>query len=218
MAVTYELSARSRQETGTGTCRRLRKQDKVLGVLYGAGKDPTAIILEHNKLKQALTNEAFYSHIITLDVDGNKERVVLKDLQRHPYKPIVMHVDFQRVSAHEKLTMYVPLHFTGAELAPGAKEGGIVSHLLTEVEVRCLPENLPESIALDISQLGLNGIVHLSQLKMPEGVELVALLHGGAHDLPIVSIHLPHAAPEPTEITTTEVPATKQSSEAKKPG
>lgn len=213
---TFTLTATKRSGVGRGASRRLRYADQVPGIIYGAGKAPQAITVEHRPLSHALENEAFYSHILTLELEGATETVVLKDLQRHPFKPRLTHVDFQRVSATEKLTMRVPLHFVGADVAPGVKlGGGIVSHLLSEVEIRCLPANLPESIEVDMSQLNLNDTVHLSDLKLPKDVEVVALAHG--ENKPVVTIYVPRAAVEatgetaaPVTIVTSEVAKEKE--------
>jgi large subunit ribosomal protein L25 len=189
MANHFELSAETRNNLGKGPVRRLRRlEGKVPAVVYGAGKPAQSIMLMHRQLVHALQNEAFYSHILTLDVNGVAEKVVLKDLHRHPSKPLIMHADFLRVSATEKLTMHVPLHFINEDKAHGVKlQNGIISHLLNEVEIRCLPGDLPEYIEIDMSELKLDQTIHLSDLKLPKGVELVALAHDD--DRPVVNIH-----------------------------
>ena len=195
MSVSYELTADVRSDLGKGASRRLRHTNKVPAVLYGAHKEPTYLMMNHDDVVKRLEHESFYSHILLLTVNGKVERAVLKDLQRHPSKPRVMHVDFQRISETEKLHMHVPLHFTNAETAPGVKKsGGIVSHLLIDVEIACLPKDLPEFIEVDLAHLELGHAVHLSDIKLPEGVQLTALLHGD--DQPVASIHLPRAAIE----------------------
>jgi large subunit ribosomal protein L25 len=194
MADIFELVAEKRADIGKGASRRLRRlEDKVPAILYGGEQAPIAITLDHRKVIKALENEAFYSHILTLHINGKPEQAVLKDVQRHAYKPKVTHLDFQRISAKSKLHMHVPLHFINADIAPGVKlGGGIVTHLLTDVEVVCLPSDLPEFISVDLANLQLNQAIHLSELSIPKGVELVALSHG--HDLSIVNIHLPRSA------------------------
>lgn len=193
--MTFTVTATKRSGVGRGASRRLRYADQVPAIVYGGGKEPQPISIEHRPLMHALENEAFYSHILTLEIDGEKERVVLKDLHRHPYKPRLMHMDLQRVSETEKLVMRVPLHFIGADVSPGVKQaGGVVSHLLSEIEVRCLPADLPEYIEIDMSPLNLNETVHLSQLKLAKGVEIVALAHG--EDKPVVTIYIPRAIVE----------------------
>lgn len=211
----FEIEAVVRHEIGKGASRRLRHDKKVPGVIYGGGKEPVSLTIEHNKMAKALENEAFYSHILTLKTGTDSERVILKDVQRHPYKPIVMHVDFQRVRADEKLHMHVPLHFLGADKAPGVKDGGLVSHIESDLEISCLPDNLPEFIAVDISSMALNDILHISDLKLPNGVESVALAQ--EDDKPIVSIHMPRVEEEPIEteapVAPAEVPAMAQKGE-----
>lgn len=204
MSAIYELTAEIRSDLGKGASRRLRrKDDKIPAIIFGGGKDPSALTLDHKTVTKALENEGFYSHILTLHIDGQKQQAVLKDLQRHPYKPRILHMDFLRINPHDKITMHVPLHFIGADVAPGVKDsGGIVSHLLTSVDIKCLPADLPEYIEVDISQLSLDESVHLSHLKLPKGVEVIALAHGD--DLPVASIHIPRAVIEeaPAEETT----------------
>ena len=195
MSVNFELAADVRSDLGKGASRRLRHTNKVPAVLYGAHKEPAYLLLNHDDVVKRLEHESFYSHILTLKVNGQSERAVLKDLQRHPSQPRVIHMDFQRVSETEKLRMHVPLHFVHADIAPGVKKsGGIVSHLLIDVEVVCLPKDLPEFVEVDLAHLELGHAVHLSDLKLPAGVQLTALAHG--NDQPVASIHLPRAAIE----------------------
>jgi large subunit ribosomal protein L25 len=212
----FEIDASLRSDTGKGASRRLRHAEKLPGIVYGGGKEPVSLTLEHKTLAKALENEAFYSHILTLKTGSSSERVILKDLQRHPYRPLILHVDFQRIRADEKIHMHVPLHFIGAEEAPGVKiAGGIVSHLMNDVEVTCLPDDLPEYIKVDISKMELNDILHLSDLTLPKGVESIALNHG--NDKGIVSIHMPRIEEEPVveeEITPADVPAIEQTAES----
>lgn len=207
----YEIEASLRQDVGKGASRRLRRTEKVPAVVYGGGKAAASLIMEHKTIARALENESFYSHILTLKTGSDAEKVILKAVQRHPYKPRIQHVDFQRIRADEKLQMHVPLHFTGGETAPGVKEGGIVSHLSSDVLVSCLPANLPESITVDISNVALNQTLHLSDISLPAGVELVDLLHN--NDKGIVSIHVPRIEEEPIETeapVSAEVPAIAQ--------
>lgn len=200
----FELDAIKRDTHGSAAARRLRnKENMVPAVIYGGDSTPESISLNHDKIVVALSHEAFYSHVLTLNVDGKSEKVVIKALQRHPYKSKVLHADFLRVKANEKLIMNIPLHFKGAEEAPGAKEqNGVITHHINDVEVSCLPANLPEFIDVDISQMKLDDVLHLSHLKLPKGVEIVALGLGEDHDGPVVSIHEPRAAEEePSEAT-----------------
>lgn len=189
----FELHAEKRTDIGKGASRRLRRlNDKVPAILYGGEKEALAITIEHRQILKALENEAFYSHILSIKVDGKVEKAVLKDIQRHSYKPKVLHMDFQRVSAKTKLHMHVPLHFLNAEIAPGVKlGGGIVNAVLTDVEVVCLPSDLPEYLEVDLANLELNQVLHLSDIKLPKGVELVALSQG--HDLSVVNLQLPRS-------------------------
>src|SRR3990167_2440815 len=211
----FEVEATLRDNVGKGASRRLRREEKVPGIIYGGGKPPEHLAFDHKKLARALDNEAFYSHILTLKKDNEAERVILKDVQRHPSKPRLLHIDFQRVRADEKLHMHVPLHFLGGEKAPGVKDaGGIISHIMSDVEVSCFPDDLPEYLELDISGMQLNQILHLSDIPLPKGIELVALLHD--NDKPVVSVHMPRIEkePEPTEAPiSAEVPAIEQKAE-----
>lgn len=199
MASSFELNAEIRQDKGKGASRRLRRDNKVPAILYGAGEDAVSLTLQHNIMMQNLENEAFYSHILTVNVDGKVEKAVLKDLQRHPFKPSLIHVDLQRINENEKLRMHVPVHFVGENVAPGVKAGGIVSHLANDVEISCLPKHLPEFIEADLSTLNVDEALHLSDLKLPEGVELLALMHGEDHDHSVASIHMPRGTSEETE-------------------
>jgi len=171
----FELIAQSRTLQGTSASRRLRRASKVPGIVYGGEAAPVSIEVEHNDLLLKLKKEAFHSTIINLVVDGKKEQVLLRDTQVHAYKPLVLHVDFQRVDATHELHVKVPLHFINEEIAPGVKlNGGLVNHVTTEVDVQCLAKDLPEFIEVDLSALKIGDSIHLSQLKLPNGVKLVA--------------------------------------------
>ncbi len=186
--VDFQLKAEPRSDKGKGASRRLRRANRVPAIMYGADKEPTSITLNHDDLIRALQHEAFYSHVLTIDVGGQAEKAVLRDVQRHPARPIILHIDLQRVSETEKIRVHVPLHFIGQDVAPGVKlGGGVVSHLLTEVEVSCLPKHLPEFIDVDLSNLNIGESVHMSDLKLSEGVELVELAHG--RDLAVATVH-----------------------------
>jgi len=196
-AINFVLEAESRTEAGKGASRRLRHAEKVPAIMYGGEADPQPITLSHSEVSKALEHEAFYSHILTVNVDGKANKAVLRDVQRHPYKPTIMHMDLQRVSDKDVITMKVPLHFIGEDVAPGVKiGGGIVSHTLTEVEISCQAKNLPEYIEVDLSQLEVDHSFHLSEIQLPEGVTIIALTHGEDHDLPVASIHVPRGAKE----------------------
>lgn len=182
MSDTFTIQAVVRNDGGKGASRRLRREGLVPGIIYGGGKDPEMIAATHNKLLQHLEHEAFYSSIVEVEVDGNMQRVVLKDLQRHPAKPFVMHFDLQRVAATDRIKMHVPLHFIGEENAPGIKAGGIVSHALVDLEIICEAQNLPEYIEVDVSAMDVGDMLHLTDVNLPEGVEIVAMTHGDAHE------------------------------------
>ncbi|MDH5785202.1 MAG: 50S ribosomal protein L25/general stress protein Ctc [Chromatiales bacterium] len=192
--VDFTVNAEVRSDLGKGASRRLRHAGKVPAIIYGGNKEPVSITLEHDPLVHSLEHEAFYSSILTLDVAGKKEKAVLKDLQRHPAKPIILHADFLRVNDKEKLKMHVPLHFINEELAPGAKIGGVVTHNLTEVEVLCLPKDLPEYLEVDLTGVEIEQIVHLTDIKLPAGVELVELTHGEGHNQAVAAIHKTRAS------------------------
>ena len=205
-AISFELDAEVRNDIGKGASRRLRHANKVPAVIYGAGQKPVSLTLDHNKVSNALSHEAFYSHILTLKIENKGEQVILKAVQRNPAKPRIHHIDFLRVRADQKLHMHVPLHFVGDEKAPGIGQGGVVYHAMTDVEISCLPANLPEFIEVDTTAMNLDETLHLSDLKLPEGVELVALSHGvEGHDLPVVSIHKPRIIEdEPLDVPAAE--------------
>jgi len=189
----FEVTAEVRQDQGKGASRRLRRAGKVPAIVYGAGKEATSLTLRHSEMLRHLEHEAFYSHILSLKIGDQVEQVVLKDLQRHPAKPIIMHADFMRVSESEKIIMHIPLHFLNETACVGVKQGGgVVSHQMVEIEIRCLPKDLPEFISVDLLNLQLGQIIHLSELTLPAGVEIPALAHGAEHDLPVVTIHKGH--------------------------
>ena len=196
----FELTAQPRADAGKGASRRLRKTGKIPGIVYGAKKDALSILLNHDEVLHQLENEAFYSHVLTLKVGGRDEKVVLKDLQRHPFKPTVLHIDFQRIDEKEKLTMRVPLHFINEEQCLGVKQGGgVISHIVTELEVSCLPKDLPEYIEVDLAQADIGDTIHLSDLALPPGVEVLALAHGDASQ-PVASVNLPRVVEEAEEV------------------
>jgi len=186
----FELEAESRSDMGKGASRRLRRDGKVPAVIYGGGADPESISLVHSEILKRVDHEAFYSHILTVNVNGKANKAVLRDMQRHPAKPVIMHMDFQRIDENKPIRVHVPLHFIGADVAPGVKAGGLVTHEVIEVELEVLPRHLPEFIEVDISALQAGESLHLSDLKLPEGSELVELGRGEGHDQPVVSIHV----------------------------
>ena len=194
----FEIVAESRGDQGKGASRRLRREGLVPGIIYGGGKDPEMFSTKHNELIRHLDNEAFYSHILGVKMSGKVQKVVLKDLQRHPSKPFVTHVDLMRVADTDRIKMNVPLHFLNEDTAPGSKAGGVVAHTMSDVEVICAAQDLPEYIEVDLGALEIGDIVHLTELKLPEGVALVALSHGdpAEHDAAVASIQMPRSVEE----------------------
>ena len=200
MSDDFDLIAELREDQGKGASRRLRHTGKVPAIIYGAGRPPRALSFDQNKVLQQLENESFYSSVLNIKVGDKSQAAILKDLQRHPAKPIIMHMDFQRIVDDEEIKMNVPLHFIGADVAIGVREGGgAVSHLMNDVEVSCLPKYLPEYLEIDISELELDEMLHLSDIKLPEGVEIPQLAQGPEHDQAVVSIHVIKAAPVEVE-------------------
>ena len=207
MAIDFVLNAAKRDDQGKGASRRLRRTGRVPGIIYGGDKPPQSITLDHNQMLRSLEHEAFYSHILTINVDGKDEQALLKDLQRHPIKPVIMHVDLLRVMADRVVRVHVPLHFLNEKTSPGVKtDGGVISHHLIEVEVECLPKHLPEYIEVECGEMKVGDAYHLTDLKLPEGVVLVALMHGEVHDhdQPVVSLH--HARVTSDEDLSTAAP------------
>lgn len=192
-----KLEAELRSDMGKGSSRRLRRiENKVPGIVYGGDKAPKPIHLLHNKVVKALETESIYSSVFDLHIGGKVEHVILKDLQRHPYKPIILHMDFQRVSAKDVLVKMIPLHFINEDVSAGVKAGGLVSHTMTQVEVKCQAKDLPEFVAIDLSDMDLNDVLHLSDIKLPKGVKFAIDPTLGGHDHPVVSIHLPKVVVE----------------------
>ncbi len=190
MSIDFTLSAEARTDTGKGASRRLRRENKVPAILYGGGGEPVMLTLKANQVARNLQEEAFYSHVLTLEVGGKSEQAILRDLQRHPAKGFVMHMDFLRVVAGQAITMQVPLHFINEEACVGVKMGGgLISHTLTELEVTCMPKDLPEYIEVDLADIDVGQSVHISDIKLPEGVTSVALAHGEEHDLSVAAVN-----------------------------
>jgi large subunit ribosomal protein L25 len=198
MRIGFELNAEARSDQGKGASRRLRHAGKVPAVIYGGHADARSVSLEHHRLLQLIDNEKFYSSIISVSVGTEKQTVIVKDVQMHPAKVAVLHLDLQRVSENEKIRLHLPIHFKGEAVAPGVKtQGGVVSHMMADVEVTCLPKDLPEYLEVDMSAMKLNETIFLADVKLPEGVTISALAHG--RNPPVVSVHSPRAAePEPT--------------------
>ncbi len=190
----FELIARVRARSGTALVRRLRREGDVPAVLYGGGKENISIAINHDVLYHSLEKEEFHSAIIIINTDGNKEQAILRDIVRHPHKINILHADFQRVDDKKVLTMSLPIHFIGEDECVGVKiSGGIISHLMTEVEISCLPKDLPESLQLDVSTLDLNDSLHLSDIKLPDGVGITTLLNdqNNEHDHAVVAVLTP---------------------------
>ena len=185
----FTLDAETRTDLGKGASRRLRHASKVPAIVYGLGQEPVSITLAHNKVWRAQQEEAFYSHVLTINVDGKPVDVLIKDMQRHPYKPRILHVDFLRIDASKSLHTNVPVHFINEETAPAIKtDGGHAEHHVNEIEVACLPSNLPEFIEVDLTNVALGQTLHLSDVVLPEGVTSVELAKGESHDLAVVTI------------------------------
>jgi large subunit ribosomal protein L25 len=218
---THNITASSRKVEGKGASRRLRHAGQVPAIVYGAGATPENVQLEHNALWLASQNEWFDSSILTLAIDGKSQKVLLRDMQRHPFKQQIMHLDFQRVDENQPIRFNVPLHFLNQEKSPAGKTAGvIVTHELNEIEVLCLPRDLPEFIEIDLSTLELGDIVHMSELKLPEGISLPALKLGKSHDLAVVIAK--HARAEEVDeaavaAPVAEVPSTKAAKAAAAP-
>ena len=203
----FEVIANARQLQGTGASRRLRNAGKVPAIVYGADKAATSIELDHNSLVQQLRKEAFHASILTLNLDGAKEQVLLRDVQSHPWKKLIVHVDFLRVDPNKKVHMKVPLHFKNGDLAPGVKlTGGNITHILNDAEVTCLPKDLPEFIEVDLSTLAAGHTLHLSEVTLPEGVAFLALSRGA--DQPIAACVVPRGVEEEVAPTAAAAPAT----------
>jgi large subunit ribosomal protein L25 len=188
MAKTHEIKVEKRNDEGKGASRRLRRAGFVPAIVYGGGElQPVSIQLAHNDVWHASQNEWFYSSILDLSLGGDVQRVLLRDMQRHPFKQLVLHLDFQRINENEAIRLRVPLHFMNQELSPAGKTSGIVvTHEMNEVEISCLPKDLPEYIEIDLSALNTDEIVHLSDLKLPAGVEIPELRFGKEHDHAVV--------------------------------
>ena len=215
-----EINAISRKAQGTGASRRLRKTGRVPGIVYGDG-EPTLVDVEHNSLYHNLRKEAFHASILTLDLDGKKEQVLLRDFQMHPFRQQVQHIDFQRVSKDKKVHMKVPLHFINADIAPGVKvNGGIISHVMNDLNIACLPADLPEFVEVDLANLAMGHSIHVSDLKLPKGVAVAG--HGHAGDAVVATVQIPRgaveaeaAAAETAAATTAAAPAADAKAAAK---
>jgi large subunit ribosomal protein L25 len=193
MAEDFDLIAEIREDSGKGASRRLRREGKVPAIIYGAGRPPRSLTFDHNRVIQQLENESFYSSILNIKVGEKSQAAIVKDIQRHPARRQVVHMDFQRILADQEIRMNVPIHLLGADVAPGVKaEGGTVSQMRNDIEVVCLPKNLPEYLDLDISELELDGLMYLTDIPLPEGVAIpeIAVEEEAGQAQPVVSIHI----------------------------
>ena len=214
MSDEFNLIAEFREDQGKGASRRLRREGKVPAIVYGAGRPSRSVYFDHNKVIRQLENESFYSSVLQIKVGDKSQSVIVKDIQRHPSRPIIMHMDFQRIVDDVEIKMNVPLHFIGGDVAPGVKQGGgTVSQIMNDVEISCLPKNLPEYLEVDISELELDAMLHLSDIKLPDGVEIPELAQGPEHDHAIVSVHVIKAAPVEEEEVEGEEPAEGEAAE-----
>ena len=196
MSTNFELNAKARDVFGTNASRRLRRLDQVPAMIYGGDQDNEAVLLDHHEIMHNLEVEAFHSAIISLNTGSGSQQVILREVQHHRYRPRLVHVDFQRIKATERLHMKIPLHFAGVDEAPGVKvEEGIFSPLMTELDVTCLPKDLPEYIEIDVSALGINDVIHLSSVELPEGVDLTVVPHEG-EDPSVVTVMPPRTIEE----------------------
>ncbi len=180
------VEAASRSDMGKGASRRLRRENKIPGILYGAGKDAVNLELVHSEMLKHLAHEEFFSSILTLNLDGKSERVILRDLQRHPFRPEVLHMDFQRVDENRPLTIHVPIHFANQAKSPGAKAGGGFRHVMIDIEVKCLPKDIPEHITVDLGAMEVGDTLMLSDIELPENVSSVVLSRGMSHNAAVV--------------------------------
>jgi large subunit ribosomal protein L25 len=219
MAQIHQIKAQSRKDEGKGASRRLRRAAMVPAVVYGANQPPQSIQIEHNTILLASKNEWFFSSILDLDVEGKVQKVLVRDWQKHPFKQQMLHMDFLRVNENEAIRVSVPLHFLNKETSPAAKTAGVViSHNLTEIEISCLPKDLPEFIDVDLAELKPGDIIHLKAVKLPAGVSLPALSLGAAHDIAVVTANVVKEEAEPVvEAAAPEAEAKPAAAADKKP-
>lgn len=210
MSEDFTLSVKVRQDVGKGASRRQRRlSGEIPGIVYGGTRKPPVMIsIPHKDIAKALENESFYSQVVTLDIEGTEQPAILKDLQRHPAKALILHADFLRVNPKRALTVNVPLHFINEDTCTGVKQqGGLIAHTMTELEITCLPGDLPEYLEVDMAEVEVGHSLHISDIKLPKGVESVALSHGEDHDLPVASVNMPKAAAAEEDTADSEAPA-----------
>jgi large subunit ribosomal protein L25 len=216
--MSLELNATLRGDKGKGASRRLRHAKTLPAIVYGSGKDPVSITLLQKDVQYRLPDEQFYSQVLSLNIEGKAEDVLVRDIQHHPYKMEVMHMDFIRVDAKKVVHVFSQLHFVGEDVSPGVKsEDGVINHVITEVELECLPKDIPEFIEVDLSEMHVGDVVHLSDLKLPEGVEVLALKHGEDYDTAVVGMHVRKVVEE-IEDTAPEAPVSEDEEAAEEGG
>lgn len=204
MSNEFEFVAESRSHSGTGAARAVRREGKVPAVIYGGHADPKLLSLSHNEVLKHLQHEAVYSHVLDVTVDGKKEKAILKGVQRHPAKVQVLHLDFLRVSMSESIKVHVPLHFINESTSIGGKKGAIAAHSMVDVEVNCLPSALPEFIEVDLAKLDVGETIHLADLVLPKGIDIVLLHQGPEHNLPVVSMMATKTSKDDAESSASE--------------
>lgn len=188
MANVFEFVAEARKGVGSIAAKSVRRNGKVPAILYGGGGNPEMLTLDHNEVVKHLAHEAVYSHVLDIKIGDTTEKAILKHIQRHPARPQILHMDFMRVDASHKLKVHVPLHFINEAISVGVKKGGVVTHSMSDVEVLCMPSALPEFIEVDLSAMDIGSTIHLSDLVLPVGVEIIALHHGAEHNHPVAQI------------------------------
>lgn len=192
MAQELTIQAKKRNDQGTGKSKQLRAQNQLPAILYGGKKEPQQLLLDTFAMNKALATPGFTSHILTLDVEGSREKVIIKDVQWHPARTEIMHIDIMRISSKDTITMTVGLNFVGEDVAPGVKkEAGVISHMVNSLEIKCLPADLPESIEVDLSDAVLGQVIHVLDLKLPKGVELAQAVEDEEHNFAVASVHAP---------------------------
>lgn len=214
MSNVFEFVAEKRVESGKSAAKAARRSGRVPAVIYGGSAEPVMLTLEHNEVLKHLEHEAVYSHILDVTVDGEKEQALLKGVQRDPAKPRVLHLDFMRVVAGHEIKMNVPFHFLNEESCVGVKAGGVVMHGMTDVEVVCMPRNLPEYIEVDLADLDVGGVIHLSEIKLPEGVEIPELSQGEEHDQSVAQVVKARAQVDESEEAEGSASAAEESSDS----
>lgn len=206
MTSSIVINATPRADVGKGASRRLRRNNGVPAILYGAKKEAQSLLLQHHEIIKVLENEQIYTQLFNLNIDGKMHSVRLRDIQRHAYKPKILHMDFQRITGTERLHVKIPLHFINEENSPAVKDGAIIAHQIKEVEIICPALHIPAFLEVDLGNLTVDQIVHLSDLKLPADAVIVALTHGESHNLPIAAAHIPRAVVEEVE----EVPVVEE--------